>query len=77
VSSTTGIKLDPSTKQRIKQAAASLDRTPHWFMKKAVLYWLDKVEDGSALADMLNDSDLDADDRLNSVHKRQKLLSVD
>ena len=76
-SSTSGIKLDHLTRERIKQAAASLDRTPHWFMKKAVLYWLDKVEDGSGLAEMLNESDLDADDRLNSVRNRQKLLSVD
>jgi predicted transcriptional regulator len=77
VSTTTGIKLDPSTKQRIKQAAASLDRTPHWFMKKAVLYWLDRVEEGSGVSDILTETDMDADDRLNSVHSRQQLLSVD
>ncbi len=73
-SSTSGIKLDPSTRKRIKQAAASLDRTPHWFMKKAVLYWLHSVENGSCASDMLNEADFDAD---NSVLSRQKLFNVD
>ncbi|WP_420234896.1 transcriptional regulator [Pseudomonas sp. ABY48] len=60
-SSTSGIKLDPSTRKRIKQAAASLDRTPHWFMKKAVLYWLRCVEDGSSASDLLNEVCIGAD----------------
>jgi predicted DNA-binding protein len=73
-SSTSGIKLDPATRKRIKQAAAVLDRTPHWFMKKAVLYWLQRIEDGSSASDLLNEVDIDAD---NSHLSQQKLLNVD
>ncbi|MCX2888287.1 MULTISPECIES: transcriptional regulator [Pseudomonas] len=76
-SSTSGIKLDHSTKARIKQAAATLDRTPHWFMKMAVLYWLQRVEQGSPATEMLIDGDIEADERLNSVLNRLKLLSSD
>lgn len=76
-SSTSGIKLDQSTRARIKQAAAALDRTPHWFMKMAVLYWLQRVEQGSNATEMLIDGGIEADARINSVLGRQKLLSID
>lgn len=69
-SSTSGIKLDPSTRKRIKQAAASLDRTPHWFMKKAVLYWLHRVEHGSSASELLNEGEIDADNRSLNRQKR-------
>ncbi|AUY33703.1 MULTISPECIES: hypothetical protein [Pseudomonas] len=77
MSSTTGIKLDALTKERIREAAGSLDRTPHWFMKKAVMYWLERVEGGASVADMLNEVELKDDDRLNSVLTRQRLLNAD
>jgi len=77
VSSTTGIKLDAPTKERIRKAAGSLDRTPHWFMKKAVMYWLERVEAGAGVAEMLNEVELEDDDRLNSVLTRQRLLNND
>lgn len=76
-STTTGIKLDAPTKERIKQAACLLDRTPHWFMKKAVIYWLERVEAGAGVADMLNEHDLEDDKQANSVRSRQRLLNVD
>ncbi|MBJ9974214.1 transcriptional regulator [Pseudomonas sp. S75] len=76
-STTTGIKLDAPTKERIKEAASLLDRTPHWFMKKAVMYWLERVEAGAGIGDMLSASELDDDDRQNSVLNRQRLLEVD
>lgn len=76
-STTTGIKLDAPTKKRIKTAACLLDRTPHWFMRKAVLYWLDRVESGAGVADMLSEVDPHEDDRLNSVLSRQQLLKAD
>lgn len=76
-SSTAGIKLDAATRQRIKLAAGSLDRTPHWFMKKAVLFWLDSVENGSGAAQMLVDSDLEADDLHNSVRNRERRVNLD
>ncbi|EPN32775.1 transcriptional regulator, partial [Pseudomonas syringae pv. actinidiae ICMP 19497] len=72
MSSTTGIKFDAPTKERIREAAGSLDRTSHWFMKKAVMYWLERVEAGASVADILNEDD----DRLNSVLTRQRLLNV-
>ena len=77
MSSTTGIKLDAATKERIREAAGSLDRTPHWFMKKAVMHWLARVEAGASVADMLNEVELEEDDRLHSVLTRQRLLNVD
>lgn len=77
MSSTTGIKLDAPTKERIREAAGLLDRTPHWFMKKAVMYWLERVEAGASVADMLNEIGLEDDARLYSVLTRQRLLSVD
>jgi RHH-type proline utilization regulon transcriptional repressor/proline dehydrogenase/delta 1-pyrroline-5-carboxylate dehydrogenase len=76
-SSTSGIKFDQATKERIKLAAASLDRTPHWFMKKAVQYWLAKVEEGLGVSEMLNETDIDFDDRLHSVLGKEKALRVD
>lgn len=76
-STTTGIKLDALTKARIKEAAVLLDRTPHWFMKKAVMYWLEKVEAGADVAEMLCETNLGDDDRLNSVLGRQRLLNAE
>ncbi|WP_046785873.1 transcriptional regulator [Pseudomonas putida] len=76
-STTAGIKLDALTKERIKEAAGLLDRTPHWFMKKAVMYWLEKVEAGAGVAEMLSETELDDDERLNSVLSRQRLLNAD
>ncbi|MBK4992450.1 hypothetical protein IAE39_000624 [Pseudomonas sp. S37] len=70
---TAGIKLDIDTKERIKEAAASLDRTPHWFMRTAVLYWLEKVEAGLGVEDMLGDKDLETDTIRNSVYSRSSV----
>lgn len=46
-------------------------------MKKAVLYWLDRVEAGASAADILKESEIEKDNRLNSVLGRQRLLNVD
>lgn len=46
-------------------------------MKKAVMYWLERVEAGASVADMLNEVELKDDDRLNSVLTRQRLLNAD
>ena len=35
---TLGVKLDAGTRERLKQAAASIDRTPHWVVKQAIFY---------------------------------------
>jgi predicted transcriptional regulator len=41
---TTGVKLDPETKARLKQLGKAKDRTPHWLMKQAILQFLDREE---------------------------------
>ncbi|KPB81788.1 Trifunctional transcriptional regulator/proline dehydrogenase/pyrroline-5-carboxylate dehydrogenase [Pseudomonas syringae pv. maculicola] len=46
-------------------------------MKKAVMYWLERVEAGAGVAEMLNEVELEDDDRLNSVLTRQRLLNND
>lgn len=71
-STTTGVKLDPSTKDRIKQAARVLDRTPHWFMKKAIVHWLEKIEAGAGIADLVNENELKDDEEVNSVERRHR-----
>lgn len=67
---TTGIKLDLATKERIKNAAELLDRTPHWFMKTSIMYWLNKIEAGSDITEMLNGNSLELDNEASSVSRR-------
>ena len=43
---TLGVKLDDATRERLKQAAQSLDRTPHWMIKQAIFNYLEQVERG-------------------------------
>ena len=43
---TLGVKLDDATRERLKQAARSLDRTPHWMIKQAIFNYLEQVEGG-------------------------------
>lgn len=43
---TLGVKLDDATRDRLKQAAQSLDRTPHWLIKQAIFNYLEQVEGG-------------------------------
>ncbi|MFZ4832021.1 trifunctional transcriptional regulator/proline dehydrogenase/L-glutamate gamma-semialdehyde dehydrogenase [Rouxiella sp. Mn2063] len=46
---TMGVKLDEATRERIKTAAQSMDRTPHWLIKQAIFSYLEQVENGEAL----------------------------
>lgn len=71
--STTGIKLDESTKQRIKAAAAALDRTPHWLMKHAIATFLAKVEAGATLEELVEPRLLASDTEKNSVMLRRRI----
>lgn len=41
---TMGVKLDEATRERIKQAAKSIDRTPHWLIKQAIFNYLEHLE---------------------------------
>jgi RHH-type proline utilization regulon transcriptional repressor/proline dehydrogenase/delta 1-pyrroline-5-carboxylate dehydrogenase len=43
---TLGVKLDDATRERLKQAAQQLDRTPHWLIKQAIFNYLEQVEGG-------------------------------
>jgi RHH-type proline utilization regulon transcriptional repressor/proline dehydrogenase/delta 1-pyrroline-5-carboxylate dehydrogenase len=60
MATTMGVKIDKKTRQRLIIAAASLERTPHWLMKHAIVDWLEKVEAGAdlfALTGYVNDDD--------------------
>ncbi len=43
---TMGVKLDESTRERIKLAASQIDRTPHWLIKQAIFNYLEHLENG-------------------------------
>ena len=40
---TLGVKLDDATRERLKKAAAQIDRTPHWMIKQAIFNYLEQV----------------------------------
>ena len=44
---TLGVKLDDPTRERLKAAAQSIDRTPHWLIKQAIFNYLEKLEGGA------------------------------
>ncbi|WP_429183162.1 trifunctional transcriptional regulator/proline dehydrogenase/L-glutamate gamma-semialdehyde dehydrogenase [Aeromonas rivipollensis] len=43
---TLGVKLNEATRDRLKQAAQTLDRTPHWLIKQAIFTYLEQLERG-------------------------------
>ncbi|MCX9155813.1 trifunctional transcriptional regulator/proline dehydrogenase/L-glutamate gamma-semialdehyde dehydrogenase [Niveibacterium sp. 24ML] len=43
---TLGVKLDDAARERIRHAAAAIDRTPHWLIKQAIFHYLDALERG-------------------------------
>ena len=49
---TLGVKLDDPTRERLKAAAQSIDRTPHWLIKQAIFNYLEKLEGGATLAEI-------------------------
>ncbi|WP_456309955.1 trifunctional transcriptional regulator/proline dehydrogenase/L-glutamate gamma-semialdehyde dehydrogenase [Serratia proteamaculans] len=49
---TMGVKLDDATRDRIKQAALQIDRTPHWLIKQAIFNYLQQIEQGTTLAEL-------------------------
>jgi len=42
--STTTLKLNTDTKQRLKRLAEARERTPHWLMKRAIEEYVDREE---------------------------------
>ena len=59
---TLGVKLDDPTRERLKAAATSIDRTPHWLIKQAIFNYLEKLEGGATLSELNGLSSKDADD---------------
>ena len=51
-STTLGVKVDDALRARLRAAADQLGRTPHWFIKQAVLAYLDQVEQGRLPAEL-------------------------
>ena len=49
---TLGVKLDDPTRERLKAAAHSIDRTPHWLIKQAIFNYLEKLEGGATLSEL-------------------------
>ena len=41
---TTGVKIDAETKERLKRLGKIKDRTPHWLMKQAIMEFLEREE---------------------------------
>ena len=41
---TTGIKIDAETKERLKRLGKVKNRTPHWLMKQAIFEFLEREE---------------------------------
>ena len=60
---TLGVKLDDPTRERLKAAAHSIDRTPHWLIKQAIFNYLEKLEGGATLNELSGQGGKDADDQ--------------
>ncbi|MCA7941226.1 trifunctional transcriptional regulator/proline dehydrogenase/L-glutamate gamma-semialdehyde dehydrogenase [Burkholderia cepacia] len=45
-STTLGVKVDDLLRSRLKDAAARLERTPHWLIKQAIFAYLERIEHG-------------------------------
>ena len=71
VVTTQGIKLDEETRARLKSASAKLDRTAHWFMKKAILNFIEKVEGGAGIEEFIAVELLEKDTRRHSIARRR------
>lgn len=47
--STTSLKLDPETKQRIQRLASARRRSAHWLMREAIRQYVEREEEREAL----------------------------
>ena len=73
---TLGVKLDDPTRERLKAAATSIDRTPHWLIKQAIFNYLEKLEGGGTLTELSGLISKDADDtgEVHADHAHQCFL---
>jgi predicted transcriptional regulator len=67
---TLGIKLDAETRARLKAVSTRLDRSSHWFMKKAILELIEKVEAGARIEDIVDIDLLEKDSLRHSIALR-------
>ncbi|MCY1280117.1 Bifunctional protein PutA [compost metagenome] len=51
-STTLGVKLDEATRDRLKEAARRIERTPHWLIKQAIFSYLEALESGITLPEL-------------------------
>lgn len=52
MATTMGVKLDDATRERIKDAASRIDRTPHWLIKQAIFNYLERLENNDELPEL-------------------------
>ena len=73
---TLGVKLDDPTRERLKAAAQSIDRTPHWLIKQAIFNYLEKLEGGATLTELNGHASNAADDagEVQAEHSHQCFL---
>eukprot|EP01132_Coremiostelium_polycephalum_P019261 gene19261-22914_t len=73
---TLGVKLDDPTRERLKAAATSIDRTPHWLIKQAIFNYLEKLEGGATLAELngLGSKDAEEAGEVQTDHAHQCFL---
>ena len=73
---TLGVKLDDPTRERLKTAAQSIDRTPHWLIKQAIFNYLEKLEGGATLTELDGQAASPADDagEVQAEHSHQCFL---
>ncbi|ALI09347.1 MULTISPECIES: hypothetical protein [Pseudomonas] len=69
---TLGIKLDGETRARLKSVSAKLDRTCHWFMKRAILDFIEKVEAGAGIEALVAVEALERDAARHSLARRRR-----
>ena len=54
--------IDDPTRERLKAAANTIDRTPHWLIKQAIFNKLEKLEGGATLTELNGSPRSDSDD---------------
>jgi RHH-type proline utilization regulon transcriptional repressor/proline dehydrogenase/delta 1-pyrroline-5-carboxylate dehydrogenase len=70
MATTMGVKIDKRMRQRLIAAALSLEKTPHWLMKRAIVDWLERVEAGADLAELTGMDPNDRSDSFNQLPDR-------
>ena len=51
---TVGVKLSSDLRDRLKNAAQTIERTPHWVIKQLVVGFIERTEQGAAVGHLLN-----------------------